>query len=162
MSCTVHSPTDSLAQPTCILVYIECNPAPRGSPFELSLGLRSTSRVLLPPPLLRVSCVVVCPRFCLGSPQEALSTSSPHSAAFPSVSAISGRLADWTVPFVHSAITRLSATSCLHSHGSPSIGGLSVSSSELCGSVCVSCGMPSSTTGVVSAHLVLVPFAEAS
>ena len=27
MSCTVHSPTDSLAQPTCILVYIECNPA---------------------------------------------------------------------------------------------------------------------------------------
>ena len=63
MSCTVHSPTDSLTQPTCILVYIECNPAPGGSPFELSLGLRSNSRVLLPPSLLRVSCVVVCPWF---------------------------------------------------------------------------------------------------
>ena len=69
MSCTVHSPSDSLAQPTCILVYIECNPAPGGSPFELSLGLRSNSRVLPPPSLLRVSCVVVRPRFCLGSPQ---------------------------------------------------------------------------------------------
>ena len=69
MSCTVHSPTDSLARPTCILVYKECNPAPGGSPFELSLGLHSSSRVLLPPFLLRVSCVVVCPRFCLGSPQ---------------------------------------------------------------------------------------------
>ena len=42
MSYTVHSPTDSLAQPACILVYIECNPAPGGSPFELSLGLRSS------------------------------------------------------------------------------------------------------------------------
>ena len=42
MSCTVHSPTDSLMQPTCILVYIECNPAPGGSPFELSLGLCSS------------------------------------------------------------------------------------------------------------------------
>ena len=42
MSCTVHSPMDSLAQPTCILVYIECNPEPGGSPFELSLGLRSS------------------------------------------------------------------------------------------------------------------------
>ena len=41
MSCTVHSPTDSLAQPTCILIYIECNPAPGGSPFKLSLGLCS-------------------------------------------------------------------------------------------------------------------------
>ena len=70
MSCTVRSPTDSLAQPTCILVYIECNPAPGGSPFELSLGLRSNSRVLLPPFPLRASCVVVCPRFCLGSPQS--------------------------------------------------------------------------------------------
>ena len=68
MSCTVHSPTDSLVQPTCILVYIECNSAPGGSPFELSLGLRSSSRVLFPPSPLRVSCVVVCPRFCLGSP----------------------------------------------------------------------------------------------
>ena len=27
---------DSLVQPACILVYIECNPAPGGSPFELS------------------------------------------------------------------------------------------------------------------------------
>ena len=50
MSCTVHSPTDSLAQPTCILVYMECNPAPGGSPFELSLGLPSNSRVLSSPP----------------------------------------------------------------------------------------------------------------
>ena len=49
MSCTVHSPTDSLAQPTCILVYIEHNPAPGGSPFELSLGLHSNSRVLFLP-----------------------------------------------------------------------------------------------------------------
>ena len=70
MSCIVHSPMDSLVQPTCILVYIECNPAPGGSPFELSLGLRSSGRVLLPPSLLRVSCVVVCPRFCLGSPHR--------------------------------------------------------------------------------------------
>ena len=49
MSCTLHSPMDSLAQPTCILVYIECNPAPGGSPFKLSLGLRSNSRVLFLP-----------------------------------------------------------------------------------------------------------------
>ena len=49
MSCTVHSPMDSLAQPTCILVYIEHNPAPGGSPFELSLGLHSNSRVLFLP-----------------------------------------------------------------------------------------------------------------
>ena len=49
MSCTVHSPTDSLVQPTCVLVYIECNPAPGGSPFELSLGLRSNqSSPILP------------------------------------------------------------------------------------------------------------------
>ena len=70
ISCTVHSPTDSLAQPTCILVYIECNPAPGGSPFKLSLGLHSNSRVLPPPSLLRVSCVVVRPRFCLGLPHR--------------------------------------------------------------------------------------------
>ena len=50
MPCTVHSPTDSLAQPSCIVVYIVCNPAPRGSPFKLSLGLRSNSRVLSSPP----------------------------------------------------------------------------------------------------------------
>ena len=49
MSCTVHSPMDSFMQPTCILVYKECNPAPGGSPFELSLGLRSNSRVLFSP-----------------------------------------------------------------------------------------------------------------
>ena len=49
MSCTVHSPTDSLTQPTCILVYIECNPTPGGSPFELSLGLHSNSWVLFLP-----------------------------------------------------------------------------------------------------------------
>ena len=50
MSCTVHSPMDSLAQPSCIVVYIVYNPAPRGSPFKLSLGLRSNSRVLSSPP----------------------------------------------------------------------------------------------------------------
>ena len=66
MSCTVHSPTDSLAQPSCTLVYIVCNPAPGGSPFELSLGLRSNSRVLSIPLPLRVSGVVVCPWFALG------------------------------------------------------------------------------------------------
>ena len=65
MSCTVHSPTDSLVQPACILVYIECNPAPGGSPFELSLGLRSNSRVLFPFPSESPS-VVVCPRSALG------------------------------------------------------------------------------------------------
>ena len=53
-------------QPLCIVVYILCNPAPRGSPFELSLGLRSNSRVLSVSLPLRVSCVVVCPRFALG------------------------------------------------------------------------------------------------
>ena len=79
MSCTVHSPTDSLVQPTCILVYIECNSAPGGSPFELSLGLRSSSRVLFPPSPLRVSCVVVCPRFCLGSPQIGMTASAGDS-----------------------------------------------------------------------------------
>jgi len=29
----------SLVQPLCTVVYIQCNPAPRGSPFELTLGL---------------------------------------------------------------------------------------------------------------------------
>ena len=66
MSCTVHSPMDSLMQPSCTLVYVVCNPAPRGSPFELSLGLCSNSRVLSIPLPLRVSTVVVCPRFALG------------------------------------------------------------------------------------------------
>ena len=50
ISCTVHSPMDSLAQPSCIVVYIVCNPAPRGSPFELSLNLCSNSQVLSSPP----------------------------------------------------------------------------------------------------------------
>ena len=49
MSCTVHSPTSSLVQPACILVYIECNPTPGGFPFKLSLGLRSNSWVLPSP-----------------------------------------------------------------------------------------------------------------
>ena len=82
MSCTVRSPADSLAQPTCILVYIECNPAPGGSPFELSLGLCSNSRVLPPPSLLRVSCVVVRPRFCLGSPHRILAQSLAPSLRY--------------------------------------------------------------------------------
>ena len=55
MSCTVHSPTDSLTQPPCTLVYIVCNPAPRGSPFELSLGLHSK----LPSPICPLR-VCVC------------------------------------------------------------------------------------------------------
>ena len=63
MSCTVHSPTNSLAQPSCIVVYILCNPVPRGSPFELSLGLHSSQSSPIPPSPLRVSCVVVCPWF---------------------------------------------------------------------------------------------------
>ena len=69
MSCTVHSPMDSLAQPSCTLVYIVCNPAPRGSPFELSLSLCSSQ---LSPILSLPSqsfCVVVCPWFHLGLPQ---------------------------------------------------------------------------------------------
>ena len=49
MSCTVHSLTDSLMQPSCKVVYILCNLAPRGSPFELSLGLCSNSQVLSSP-----------------------------------------------------------------------------------------------------------------
>ena len=61
---------NSLMQPTCIIVYIKCNPAPRGSPFKLSLGVCSNSRVLSSSSPLRVSCVVVCPRFCLGSPHH--------------------------------------------------------------------------------------------
>ena len=56
----------------------------------------------------------------------------------------------------------LSATSCLHLLGLPLIGDLDVSGSEFCGSVCNSCGVPLRMTGVVSAHLVLVPSAEAS
>ena len=52
MSCTVHSPMNSLAQPSCVVVYVLCNPAPRGSPFKLSLGLRSKllSPILSPSP----------------------------------------------------------------------------------------------------------------
>ena len=63
ISCTVHSPMDSLAQPSCTLVYIVCNPAPRGSPFELSLGLCSSQSSPIPPSPLRVLRVVVCPWF---------------------------------------------------------------------------------------------------
>ena len=66
MSCTVHSPMDSLMQPSCIIVYMVCNPASRGSPFDLSLGLHSNSQVLSIPLPLRASHVVVCPRFALG------------------------------------------------------------------------------------------------
>ena len=50
MSCTVHSLTDSLTQPSYIVVYILCNPAPRGSPFKLSLVYAQTSWVLSSPP----------------------------------------------------------------------------------------------------------------
>ena len=57
MSCTVHSPMDSLAQPSCTVVYIVCNPAPRGSPFELSLGLRSKLPSPTPSPPSQSSCV---------------------------------------------------------------------------------------------------------
>ena len=78
MSCTVHSPTDSLAQPSCIVVYIACNPAPRGSTFKLSLGLHSNSQILSLPFLLRVSRVVVCPRFALGH-----LTRAPAKSSFP-------------------------------------------------------------------------------
>ena len=62
MSCTVHSPMDSLMQPSCTLVYIVCNPAPRGSPFELSLGLRSKVSSPILSPSSQSSCVLVlCP-----------------------------------------------------------------------------------------------------
>ena len=57
MSCTVHSPTNSLMQPLCTAVYIVCNPAPRGSPFELSLGLRSKLPSPTPFPSPQSSCV---------------------------------------------------------------------------------------------------------
>ena len=46
---------DSLAQPTCILVYIECHPAPGGSPFKLSLGLHSSQLSPISPFPLRAS-----------------------------------------------------------------------------------------------------------
>ena len=66
MSCTVHSPTDSLVQPSCTLVYIECNPAPRGSSFKLSLGLCSKilSPILSPPS--QSLCVLVLGPLALG------------------------------------------------------------------------------------------------
>ena len=66
MSCTVHSPIDSLAQPSCIVVYIVCNPAPRGSPFELSLGLRSKLPSPTPSPSPQSSCVLVLGLLALG------------------------------------------------------------------------------------------------
>ena len=68
MSCTVHSPADSLAQLSCIVVYILCNPAPRGSPFKLSLGLR----LKLPSPICPLLSEFMCVgswSFGLGSPQ---------------------------------------------------------------------------------------------
>ena len=37
MSCTVHSPTDSLTQPTCILVYIESAIQHQEAPHSSSL-----------------------------------------------------------------------------------------------------------------------------
>ena len=50
MSCTVHSPTDSLVQPSCIVVYIVCNPAPR-APHSSSLWVYAqASQVLSSPP----------------------------------------------------------------------------------------------------------------
>ena len=58
MSCTVHSLMGSLAQPSCIVVYIVCNPAPRGSPFKLSLGLRS--KLLSPTPSPSPQSLCVC------------------------------------------------------------------------------------------------------
>ena len=66
MSCTVHSPTDSLVQPTCILVYIECNPAPVRLPIRALFGftLKQSSPIL--PSLSESPGVVVCPRFALG------------------------------------------------------------------------------------------------
>ena len=57
MSCTVHSPTDSLMQPSCTVVYIVCNLAPRGSPFELTLGLCSKLPSPTPSPSSQSSCV---------------------------------------------------------------------------------------------------------
>ena len=59
MSCTIHSPTDSLSQPSRTLVYIVCNPAPRGSPFKLSLGLCSKLPRPILSPLSQSSCVLV-------------------------------------------------------------------------------------------------------
>ena len=53
-------------------------------------------------------------------------------------------------------------TTCLHSHGSPFIGSLGVSSSESCGWSCILCSMHSSTTAVVSVHLALVTFTKSS
>ena len=61
-------PMDSLMQLSCILVYIVCNPAPRGSSFELSLGLHSSqSSPILPFPL-RVFVWWFVLGVCLGLP----------------------------------------------------------------------------------------------
>ena len=73
---------DSLAQPTCILVYIECNPAPGGSPFELSLGLRSNKSSPILPSLSESPSVVVCPRFALGRLSPCLVTTSGNLQLF--------------------------------------------------------------------------------
>ena len=57
---------DSLALPLCTLVYIVCNPTPRGSPFKLSLGLHSNQSDPIPPSSSESPSVVVHPRFTLG------------------------------------------------------------------------------------------------
>ena len=71
MSCTVHSLMDSLMQPSCIVVYILCNPAPGGSPFKLSLGLCSKLLSPISSPPSEFVCVLVLGSwsFGLGSPQ---------------------------------------------------------------------------------------------
>ena len=93
------------------------------------------------------SCSISSP----SSTPQAISAGSPSSGAVLSTSmTILVGLASSTILFVHPAITTLSTTSCLHLHGSPSIGSLSVSGSELCGWFCVSCGALVSMTGVIS------------
>ena len=63
---------------------------------------------------------------------------------------------------MHPAIATLSATSCLHLFGLPSIGDLGVSGSEFCGSFRVSRSVPVSRTNVPSVLLALLPSAEVS
>ena len=50
MSCTVHSPMDSLTQPSCIVVYIECNPAQEAPHLSSLWVYAQTSWVLSSPP----------------------------------------------------------------------------------------------------------------
>ena len=77
MSCTVHSPTDSLAQPSCIAVYIVCNPAPRGSPFELQSCCSLSSSWILLPSGARMS--VRCSRWILNISSDICSMNLPMS-----------------------------------------------------------------------------------